>query len=302
MALYRRMGHGAMINSGDLIEVPARTRSGDEIRVELSLAALEHPAGSARYVLATLRDTSDRRRADLHSLGAARAESARAEADQTLRQQQQLFQAGADDLRHELANLQRSTRRLTSGRPERSIDRARVVDARTRKVSGMLEELATLAAIQARQLELEPERVNLVPLVGRAVANMRTRGTPCRLNAAMPQGLTALVDPKLIEQLVVVLLELAVRRNPHGCWIDVELRRPLVGLARLEVRDVGRSLSKSLREHLVSPAAWDRGLVMSRSIAELHGGTLDVEFPPEGGVSVVVTLPTQRGRVLQRAV
>jgi signal transduction histidine kinase len=94
------------------------------------------------------------------------------------------------------------------------------------------------------------------------------------------------------------LLELAITRNPRGCWIDVELRRPLAGLARIEVRDVGRPISEQLRQRLTDPSLADQGLTLSRSIVELHGGTLAVEFPAEGGVRVVVRLPTQRGRVL----
>src|SRR5205807_9603576 len=108
------------------------------------------------------------------------------------------------------------------------------------KVRRMFDELILSAAVDADAIELQPERVNLVPLVGRVVAEMRTRATPSRLNLAMPQGLTALVDPAHIEQVLRTLIEQAMARNPRGCWIDVELKRPLVGLARLEVRDVGR--------------------------------------------------------------
>ena len=171
------------------------------------------------------------------------------------------------------------------------------MEARTARVRRILDELATLAAANAHTLELRPERINLVPLVNRVVAQMRMRGTPCKLNVAMPQGLTALVDPFRIEQVLRTLLEEAMRRNPRGCWVDVEMRRPLVGLARIEVRDLGRPVSAAVRQRLQDGSSADRGLALSRQIVEQHGGSLGVEFPPDGGVCVVLTLPTQRGRV-----
>jgi K+-sensing histidine kinase KdpD len=252
-----------------------------------------------------LRDTSDRRRADLQHLEATRADSARADADHALRRHHQLVQDGAADLDRELEHLQRSAQRLRQeiarapdvARPSRSVQRARVVEARTASARHILDELSTLAAANAYTLELRPERINLVPLVGRVVAQMRARGTPCKLNVALPQGLTALVDPLRIEQLLRTLLEGAMRRNPRGCWVDLDVRRPLAGLARIEIRDIGRPVTDGVRQRLQDVASADRGLALSRVLVELHGGRLNVEFPADGGVRVVLTLPTQRGRV-----
>jgi K+-sensing histidine kinase KdpD len=141
-----------------------------------------------------------------------------------------------------------------------------------------------------------------VPLVGRVVAQMRARGTPCKLNVALPQGLTALVDPFRIEQVLRTLLEGAMRRNPRGCWVDLDLRRPLAGQARMEIRDIGRPVTDAVRQRLQDVSSADRGLALSRLLVEQHGGTLNVEFPADGGVWVIVTLPTQHGRVPSDAV
>ena len=359
VAHFQRTGRGNVLDSARPLEVPALSKAGEEIHVELSLVVLEHQPGAQRYVLAMLRDASERRRADLQVVEAARAESAMSDAQHALHRHHQLIQAGTAELDHELEQLERSAQRLSrdiapssressssdaspaagrdtavapdtsrpspdasrdtvatpdsarpspgvrrdtaaapgTSRPSRAAQRARIVEARTARVRRILDELATLAAANAHALELRPERINLVPLVNRVVAQMRMRGRTCRLNVAMPQGLTALVDPLRIDQVLRTLLEEAMRRNPRGCWVDVEVRRPLVGLARIEVRDIGRPVSAALRQRLQGASSSDRGLALIRHIVEQHGGTLSVEFPPDGGVRVVLTLPTQRGRV-----
>src|SRR5713101_5697940 len=49
----RRTGKGGALNRGESLEVPALTRSGDEIRVEVSLVTLDDSATQGRYVLIT---------------------------------------------------------------------------------------------------------------------------------------------------------------------------------------------------------------------------------------------------------
>jgi two-component system sensor kinase FixL len=286
------------------IEVLAQTRSGTEIRVELSLARLEtESANGGDFVIAMLRDASPRRHADVQTRAAARAESDREAAEEALRRQWRQLQEGGDDLRRELGRLQRSTRHLAKDQsPADRASLACVVGARTDKVRRMFDELILSAAVEADAIELKPQRVNLVPLVGRVVAEMRARASLSRLNLAMPQGLTALVDPARIEQVLRTLIEQAMARNPRGCWIDVEVKRPLVGLARLEIRDVGRPVSDAVRRKLERPDS-QRGLDVCRHIVERHGGTLSVELDQSatGGVSIVIMLPTHRGRVLATA-
>lgn len=146
-------------------------------------------------------------------------------------------------------------------------------------------------------IDLKWQRVNLVPLVSRVVARARSRGTPHKLNIALPQGLTATVDPERIEQVIEILLDQVFERCPSGCWIDVDLRRPLTGQARLEVRDIGRPLDELTRQRIADTADPNADIALARAIVEGHGGTLAFELPLDGGLRAIVTLPTQRGRI-----
>ncbi len=69
MARYRRTGRGRYTEANRLLDLPAVAKGGKEIRVELSLSPIreEGPAegnGSSSYVLAIVRDITERNRAE----------------------------------------------------------------------------------------------------------------------------------------------------------------------------------------------------------------------------------------------
>jgi PAS domain S-box-containing protein len=64
---YAETGHGPYIDSRRLLELPALTKSGEEIYVELSLSPIglvDDTNGGRRFVLAIVRDVTERKRAE----------------------------------------------------------------------------------------------------------------------------------------------------------------------------------------------------------------------------------------------
>jgi PAS domain S-box-containing protein len=64
---YAQTGHGPYIDSRRLLELPALTKSGEEIYVELSLSPIglvDDTNGGRRFVLAIVRDVTERKRAE----------------------------------------------------------------------------------------------------------------------------------------------------------------------------------------------------------------------------------------------
>ncbi len=295
--------------------MPALIRSGEEIRVEPSLAPLE-PVSSAstetrtQHILLIFRDASPAKRAELHALEVARAESARAETETKLHMSQDLLSDSTRELDTALARARIAAARLARlaeqdpmARPQRLALMARVVELRTEQVRRTLRQVTDTASFQSATFHLDSERVNLVPLISRIVAAARARSASHQIRLAAPQGLTARVDTQRIEQIVLDLILQAMRRNPRGCWIDVDLRRQLAGLARIDVRDYGRHLSARERNRLPDGPVPDRGWYLIKHIVEQHHGTVSIEFPTEGGLRVTLTLPTHRtsARVSRKA-
>ena len=306
LELHRR---GALPSSGEPrrpLGVPVRTRDGAELQVELSVRRMHQQKRSGQYLLVQLGElpSGQQQNAITAAMSGAESTRARADTDAAVRRHHELVHGGLADLRRELERLQRSTDALSRQLADRQDGgmhaRVDVVGRRAQRLRRQLDVLAASSQLEAHTLELNAQRVNLVPLVSKVAARTRARDKTHKLNVAVPQGLTALVDVERFEHVVDALLEQAIARNPRGCWIDLDLRRPLAGLARLEVRDFGRAVSERTRQVLRDGAA-DRGVALVRSIVDLHGGQLTYEFPPDGGVRAIVTLPTQRGKVASAA-
>src|SRR5918998_2448060 len=67
LSRYRETGHGPYIDSGELLELPAVRKGGEEISIEMSLSPIvpvRDPGESERrFVLAIVRDVTERKRA-----------------------------------------------------------------------------------------------------------------------------------------------------------------------------------------------------------------------------------------------
>src|SRR5918999_751967 len=67
MAGYRETGHGRYIDANTVLDLPAVCKTGEEIRVELTLSPIEpvrETAAEGRFVLAIVRDATTRKQAE----------------------------------------------------------------------------------------------------------------------------------------------------------------------------------------------------------------------------------------------
>jgi signal transduction histidine kinase len=108
------------------------------------------------------------------------------------------------------------------------------------------------------------------------------------------------VDPLRIEQVVTNLLSNAIKYSPDGGAIDVSVSCGSDSV-RLVVRDHGIGIPPERRARLFDRfyqahgeghfGGLGLGLFISRQIVELHSGTLEADFPADGGTRFQVTLP-----------
>lgn len=81
LAHYAETGRWHLINTGKPAEVPAVRKGGEICTIELMLTSLDHTGQKGRFILAVIRDVTERKRADEAHLKLVREQAARAAAE-----------------------------------------------------------------------------------------------------------------------------------------------------------------------------------------------------------------------------
>jgi signal transduction histidine kinase len=258
------------------------------------------------------------------------AERARAEAETALRVRDEFLSAATHELRTPMTALlgaAQLARRLLARQgtltPEQTERTLHVVERQARRSARLVEHLVFISLLDTGALQLLRERVDLAQVVREAVERARGAVDQHELVWQGGQGgqggqagqgeqrpVMAEVDAPRIQQLVANLLDNAVRFSPEGTPVEIDVVEQMgvdgrgSRAVRIAVRDHGVGIPPDQR-----PYVFDRhhqahagqqagyrsglglGLYVSRTIAELHGGTIELQAPDDGGTRVVVTLP-----------
>jgi signal transduction histidine kinase len=179
-------------------------------------------------------------------------------------------------------------------------DTAERVRAATDRSERLIESLLTLARSEA-EAAARPEIVDLAVAADHGLegvaGELRAHGLAVRrdLTPGSVRG-----DRRLIERLVANLIENAVRHNMPGGWIVLETG-VRDGVAHLHVENTGPVVPPDKVDALLEPfqrlsrhapgSGAGLGLSIVRSVADAHGGRVDVQPRPGGGLVVGVELP-----------
>jgi signal transduction histidine kinase len=164
-----------------------------------------------------------------------------------------------------------------------------VVASRAESLSRFMEAYGRLARLPAPQFQ----RVDVETLV-RRVAGLEPR-VPVSVRTGPPVALEA--DPVQLEQLLINLLRNAADAGLETGGAPVEITWEVTDAGRLEVRVEDRGPGLPETANLFVPFFTTKaggsgiGLVLSRQIAEAHGGSLLVENREGGGCRARLTLP-----------
>jgi two-component system sensor histidine kinase HydH len=162
----------------------------------------------------------------------------------------------------------------------------------------------------ARPPKPERRHTDLANLIDRTFALVagRARKQQVSLQFTRPtEAMTANVDPEQVHQLLVNLLLNALDAMPTGGTLTVELVRGTDGQAQIRVLDTGPGISQQILPRLFEPFVSSKetgiglGLVVSRRIAEEHGGELSAYNVVERGACFTVSLPAAQESQLSEA-
>jgi signal transduction histidine kinase len=195
--------------------------------------------------------------------------------------------------------LQLAERQLLAGKPVAPDDLA-FARAQVRRLASLVEDLLDQTRADLGNLAFRPREVDLCDVVTEAVEIFR-RGKPAPIAVQLPPApLAASVDVGRMQQVLINLLENAVRYSPAGSNVTVRLAAQAPASARIEVRDSGPGLSGDERarifDRFVRGAASEGtsglglGLYLCRAIVEQHGGTIGVDSAPGAGATFWINI------------
>jgi signal transduction histidine kinase len=268
---------------------------------EMTAAAIAMAQGDyTRRVRATSQDEVGRLATAFNRMAADLAA-----ADQ---QRRELIANVSHELRTPIAALQAVLENVADGVAEPDPATLRTALAQTERLGTLVSELLDLSRIDAGALTLQPELVQLAPMLDRAVAEARVaaevagRDVGFRLDVAPPE-LSVRADPNRLHQVVINLLDNAARHAPPGTDVQLVGRREGGDLV-LEVRDEGPGIAPEERDRVFHRftrgeravgGGTGLGLAIARWAVDLHGGRIAVVDAPGAngnpGCRIRVTLP-----------
>jgi PAS domain S-box-containing protein len=242
----------------------------------------------------------------------AQAQAAIHTAEEAVRAREEFLSVAAHELKTPVTSL-RGFAQLTlrAMEQDRELDRDRlhhalmVVNQQSDKLRRLVAQLLDISRIQSGRLQLELEQMDLTQLIAEVVTSMQHQSQYHTLNVDVPARQLVRIDPLRLEQVLTNLLDNAIKYSPQGGPIDIEVWSPDPEHVRVAVRDHGPGIRPEHRAHIFErfyqagaeaehAAGMGLGLYISREIVELHGGTIEAEFPTDGGARFVITLPTLR--------
>ncbi|HXF96724.1 MAG TPA: HAMP domain-containing sensor histidine kinase, partial [Gemmatimonadales bacterium] len=179
--------------------------------------------------------------------------------------------------------------------------------AEINRMTELVDSLLTLARADEGRAELHREAVDLRAIVdeARETGELLAERGGVTMEVSMPSEPVVLdVDPSRIRQLILNLVENAVKYTPSGGTVRVELAVS-DGRVQLSVADTGIGIAPGDLPHIFdrfwrADAARTRtgdrsgtglGLAICKWIAEAHGGTIEVASRPGRGTVFTVHLP-----------
>ncbi len=228
------------------------------------------------------------------------------EVQKSQEQQREFVINVSHELRTPLTAIAGHTQALKEGvadDPQAVAASLKVIEAETRRLSRLIEDLLSVAKLDARQFGLRNDAV----LVGGVLSDVADRFSR---EAAQSQVELAIAgssgefkintDPDRLRQIVSNLVHNALVYTPAGGKVTMSYRRAAAKV-EIEVADTGAGIDADDLPHVFDrfyksangkkPAGLGLGLSISRQLARAMGGDITVSSTPGKGSRFVVTLP-----------
>ena len=214
--------------------------------------------------------------------------------------------SASHELRTPLAQIRMFAETLLLGRVRSDEERQRslqIVDQEARRLTHLVENILQFSRAEREAIKLAPVAVDLGAQVREAVEAFTpvARSRHVIVQTALENDVVCTVDPGALRQILLNLLDNAVKYGPIGQTVTITLRRA-GAFARIIVDDQGSGIPPEDRDRIWEPyqrlegavagavAGSGIGLAVVSQLVALHGGRAWAEDAPGRGARFVVEL------------
>jgi len=191
------------------------------------------------------------------------------------------------------------------------IDYARDIREAGGHLLNVINDILDIAKIEAGQLDLREDAFDSGRALDACISMLSNRAEEAGVHLIREGGESQASiwgDEKKFKQIVLNLLSNAIKFTPKGGNVTLSIGIEGEGGFELKVSDTGIGIAKEDLELALAPFSQvdnvqqrnyegtGLGLPISRALAELHGGSLEIESEPGLGTTVTVRLPSERLR------
>lgn len=203
------------------------------------------------------------------------------------------------ELRTPIAALHAVLENVVDGVVEADAETMRVALSKTERLGELVTDLLDLSRLEGGVIPLQPKLFRAADFLSEAIAHVAVPTTDVDVIVRVsPPDLVAVADPARLRQVVVNLVDNAIRHSPTGGRVSVDASAAEPSGLRLEVSDTGPGIPAAERERVferftrgaTSAGGTGLGLAIARWAVELHGGAMEV-MDAKAGCRIGVTIP-----------
>lgn len=225
-----------------------------------------------------------------------------AEQLQRLEQARREFIANVShELRTPLTTILANTQGIIDGviREKETEDYLKVNIEETKRLSLLVNELIELSTLEKGNIKLDKQRTDISQLIESILKQMelKAREKNLKLDFNIQERIEGDIDKNRIKQVIINLIDNAIKYSPEGEEIVVSLKEKN-GILYIQISDSGCGIP---RDHL--PMIFERfykvgkdkgvgiGLSLSKGIIQVHGGQIQVESEEGKGAKFIIKIP-----------
>jgi PAS domain S-box-containing protein len=277
-------------------------KDGSRFQAEFAMWVLYDDAGTTIGYIVSIKDLTERNKAQEELALRLAAESA-------LRERDEFLSMVSHELRSPLAalklNVQTIREELKLGNTERMVarlpDRLDRVQKQADRVEELISRMMNASVVAAGKTRLVPQAVDLSVLAAAVVADMAetAKQANCELSLHAPEPVVGEWSPEHIQEVIRNLVQNALkfgRGEPvqvtvggdttHG-WVSVEDRG--IGIAEVDQERIFGRFQRAVNPR--NYAGFGLGLWIAKETVQVSGGKISVRSQPGEGATFMVSLP-----------